>query len=584
MSLRKVTRSALAVTMLIGAIATSSKALVFADSATTGNQTTATGTQSSTAISGTGSNGNQTASSGSQTNSSGTQAESSDSTQNAVDIAAQANITSITVTGQADEMFHKLENKYRPRGNSLSNPNKWAGFCRQGGRQITLKLAATSNISSVSLSFQQNSKSGAAWPDKMQVLVSTDAKTWYVLQQGQSVSTNEDVETITATAQAPIAAKYLRIIFPVQRWVFAGQLHIWAVNGASAAPPSTSTYDPGAADLAKGLLTPDQVDGIHHILLVYTGDNGSQGHWSADDFTPMIDYINQWGYPQGTLFDTMLFLPYSDAGDTVTGWTQYLDDLFGANGELANLNTAMQAAVQKSSSNNPNNTTENVIIAFPYPNPDQSNFGSIVSGQPSLDFNPNDANVGQDGSIQNREIAVQWYFDQVIQRWKQANYSNLHLSGFYWNNETIPLNGNDEPVIQYAHSLALANHLRLFWIPFYGANGVNTWDEDFDAAILQANYYTKDSASPSRVQSAVASANQEGLGLELELDASALNSVENASRYLAELESFSNDLPLNAKPVEALYAGSKALVNAYSSNVPWIRNIYDETAQWLQSH
>jgi hypothetical protein len=51
----------------------------------------------------------------------------------------------------------------------------------------------------------------------------------------------------------------------------------------------------------------------------------------------MDDYSNPMGYEVTPLFDTMLFVPYPNVPDTETGWTNYLNDLFALNLQLAGL-------------------------------------------------------------------------------------------------------------------------------------------------------------------------------------------------------------------------------------------------------
>lgn len=503
-------------------------------------------------------------------------------TQTPTDVASQAAITFIQVTGTPDAVFGKLEQRYRPAGNSLSDPTKWAGFCRQGGRNITFNLGGFKYVSSVSLSFQKNPSGGVSWPGWIHALTSQDGHYWSLFGGGQdTVSTKGNVETITVSSSQPVMASYLKLIFPVSKWVFPGQLHVWSVDG-STTPPVTPPYvTPGTPGIPKGFLTPGYVNTVHHMLLVYTGANGQLGQWSPQDFVPMLDYINDKGIAEERMFDSILFIPYDNAGATASGWNQYLDDLFAPNGELANLNAGAVLAGQKIFTN----TIENMVFSIPFPPASQSQFGSLQSGQPNLDFNPADPGIGAAQSLQNREAAVAWYYQEFMSRWKQSNFSNLRLSGVYWNDEDISVGTDDAKLIQYVRGLTTKDNLSLLWIPYYGVNAVDQWSQlGLDGAILQSNYYQIPLATTDRIQQTVDKAYRDGLGLELEVDGDALVSPSQAARYQTELQTFANNLPANSDAVEAFYDGSKVLLKASQSSDPSVRAMYDATGRWVELH
>lgn len=502
---------------------------------------------------------------------------------NLTDVASKASITFIQPTGTPDPVFAKLQGKYQPAGNSLSNPAKWAGFLRQGGRNITFHLGSQTYISSVSLSFEVDAQKGIHWPSYIHVLTSPDAHTWYLLNSGQdTVTKNNNIETISVSSPTPVTANYIKIIFPVIGWAFAGQLHIWAspIPGFQQQPAPIVT--PGKSTSNIGYLPATSLGNAHHILLVYTGANGQLGHWSAQDYLPMLNYIDQNGIAESPMFDTMLYLPYNDAGDTAQGWTNYLKDLFAPNGEIANLETATnEAGLQMAQ---PRRIT-NVILSLPYASPSQHNFGPITSGGPSLNFNPNFDHLGENQSLLNREAATKWYFDQLMTDWNQSTHPNLNLVGIYWDEENIPVGADDPHVVQYMHQLTATANLPLLWIPFYGANGVSNWSSlGFDAALLQSNYYETQSATTARINSTAQIAQQYGLGLELEVQAGALTNPTQSERYSKELSAFALQLPVGSDAVEAFYDGSKVLLHAYQSHNALARSLYDTTGLWLKVH
>lgn len=76
-----------------------------------------------------------------------------------------------------------------------------------------------------------------------------------------------------------------------------------------------------------------------------------------------------------------------------------------------------------------------VVLMIPNPGEYLSRFGDIDGDGVSESFNASD--VGEAKAFANREKAVQWWLDQVRQRWQAANYSHLELVGMYWLEEQI---------------------------------------------------------------------------------------------------------------------------------------------------
>lgn len=193
--------------------------------------------------------------------------------------------------------------------------------------------------------------------------------------------------------------------------------------------------------------------------------------------------------------------------------------------------------------------------------------------------------LGKQAALQNRETALDWYYGQLQALWKQAGYSNLRLSGVYWNEESFTPESDDAALVSHVHNLAQKDGLALIWIPFYGADGASSWQSyGFDGAILQSNYYETPTATPQRILSTVQIANGYGLGVEIELDSNALSSSSAQARYQTELSALSQDLPQQTTLTTGFYDGSKVLLSAYLSTKPAVRALYDETGLWVQKH
>ena len=75
---------------------------------------------------------------------------------------------------------------------------------------------------------------------------------------------------------------------------------------------------------------------------------------------------------------------------------------------------------------------------------------------------------------EDQVAATRWYVDRVLESFRNANYKNLDLAGFYWVDEDIAYNGDlSLSVSEYIHS----KNLLFYWIPYWKAVGYDKWRE-----------------------------------------------------------------------------------------------------------
>lgn len=498
-----------------------------------------------------------------------------------VNVVNEAHLVGVKDTGIPDAAFTKAEKHWSLAPWRIAETINWVRFCRQGGRTLSFNLGTWKYVQSVSLDFYQKPSSGVFWPDTMEVQVSQDGQNWSLLGDETVTKTSSgSTETLTVSTSRPVMSAYMRIIFPVAIWVYANQLKI--MNNPESVPDTWTPPFVNNSDSSqsyRGVLTPGAINRVHHMLLAYTGQQVTDGIWSANDFTPMLAYYDQQSVAESRLFDTILFLPYGTINPTVAGWKSYLSDLFGPGGELDQLNTA----AQRVSKDIHQNIVENVVISIPYPSLDTTNFGALSPSGHSLDFSTSDVGAGM--SMLNRESAISWFYNQIKSHWNPNEYQNLSLSGVYWDEEAFDPGSLDDQLVGHLHTLTQNDNLSLLWIPYFGAPGISQWSSlGFDGAMLQPNYFQTPDATPYRVQEAINIANKYGLGLELELGDQALQDPNYVKRYLTELQVANDHLPTQSNPVIAFYAGSKILVTAAQSTIPAVRELYDTTGKFFQSH
>jgi hypothetical protein len=335
-----------------------------------------------------------------------------------------------------------------------------------------------------------------------------------------------------------------------------------------------------AAANPPGYLPPGdaRAGGARRIILIYNG----QGHrkWQKDDFKPLLAHTTRSGTPLSPLFDTFLVLPlrldngrafgpsFGKAPAAMADVVAYRDErLFGGDDQLRKLDravaevaTALHAPAMR----------RKVILALPYPDPAQRDFGAVAAGKLSLDLS----------RAADRLAMVEWYLKTARQRWNSAGFQHLDLIGWYWIHEQT--DGEDGDLLKEVGRAVDADGGKFFWIPWFKAPGSDHWEDfGFDAAIQQPNYFfPKYKGTDVRLHDAAERAREYEMGMEIELDGRAITSPESRRRYWHYLR-VGREEGFQTKSVLAWYMGPDALIQAAASPDPEIRAIYDATADFL---
>lgn len=117
---------------------------------------------------------------------------------------------------------------------------------------------------------------------------------------------------------------------------------------------------------------------------------------------------------------------------------------------------------------------------------------------------------------EDRVTIAKWFVDEAMKRFAEADYENLQLIGFYWQEENGKVwEENGMKISDYIHSC----NLNFYWIPWYDAFNNTKWkDYGFDKAWLQPNYHFDSSATRDRLYEAYDKAVANGMFLEMEWD------------------------------------------------------------------
>lgn len=459
-----------------------------------------------------------------------------------------------------DTAFRQTESKNNPGPPEglISKSDTWTGFLRQQGRDITVDLKTARPVSEISLEFMQNPEWGVFLPGYIKGEVSADGLSWYHLgyaYHGVSPAEPGESKVSLTLSFTPVNARYVRLTFPVDIWVFAR--HLSVRGGAAAASPAVLACAGGDSSMAGNYM---QVPNMNDILLVYTGDKSDSQTLALADFLPLVGYQDSTGKISGRMFDTMLFLPYYGIPATRDSWAAYLEDLFATGKQLA----ALDEAVSRMNSLSGMQVREKVILSIPYPGARPEGFAPADGGE--------------------RFAAVQWYYGELMGRWSDAGFKNLDLAGIYWYGESIEnTNAGEKDLVINTARLVRNNSQKFFWIPYFGTKGYENWRSyGFSHVFLQPNYFAQDSPPEDRMDRAAELARRYGMGIEIECEENVLYDQKYYDLFYRQLQK-GHQLGFDGPVTNAYYMGvvKKTLVKSARSNVPQTRAIYDDLYRWI---
>lgn len=430
------------------------------------------------------------------------------------------------------------------KGTATYKDPRWQAFTRQGGRRIQLDLGRDSTIHSIGGHFLQFRDAGVHVPRYVRFYLSADGDEWVPVGQ---VATqvgpwypSPRTEDIRLTGLRHIA-RYVRLEFPVDVLVFLDEVEVEGSEGVQPGAVSLATLQAAELTPETALLGPAAMEkqgypapgspatgGVRHIALAICAypPNPADGKWVAADYLPYVAYVDEAGQPQDWMFDTIALCPQGttptqhsfglntpDKATNLADWQWYLNEVFEPGHQLDALEAAVAQA--KAALGDPDYKV-NVILTLVNASPAQPDFGDPWGHGKSLNFDYR--KIGPGLALANRLSAEEWLLSEFLRRWEERDYQHLRLVGFYWHPESIGFrySPNDDEFVRGVADLVHARGLKLYWIPYYGAEGSYDWHKyGFDVAVLQPNYMFSDTQE-ERLQVTSQIAQILGMGVELE--------------------------------------------------------------------
>lgn len=448
-------------------------------------------------------------------------------------------------------------------------------------RSIYYDLTNTSTVTGYSIGFLYSPGLWIKPPKSVRFDASENGTDWEELDKSiTQYSPDGDIRVeVNVTLDKPRKARFVRIYFPVGPHVYIDEIKVF---GTKAISPDALGIVPTPIikkEMPNKFASPDDLGGISNIILTYTCSYPEvrRGRHSVEDLLPFVGYYDENDTLSDTYFDSYLFLPCTSrapsgaamqAGNLIfSDWQYYIDDQYATG---SNIPALEQAVEQVKNELRIDDYKVNVFLSILRPMVDQHDFGDIDGSGVSLDFS----------ILEHRKRAVKWIIDEQLRRFEESSFKNLKLWGFYWYEESIDGDDDEEmSLLKYTTDYIRSLGYKSIWIPYYQAQGFNQWAQfGFDSACLQPNYMFNATATESRVYECADLAKLLGMCVEMEIDARSITQPEWRARYIAYLRGGVKTGYMR-EGIKMYYqeAAPGVFYNAYKSDDPLVRAVYDNT-------
>ncbi|MEH7301361.1 DUF4855 domain-containing protein [Neobacillus drentensis] len=486
----------------------------------------------------------------------------------------------------------------------FQDPN-WVGYSRQIARSVIIDLEKPTFINSINGGFLRDRPSAIDFPRYINFYVSDDGENWFNAGtvKPETSKSQEAAREEFSTENVNVTARYVKVQFEVGMFSFADEITVLG-REAEEKDKKAGTLKKAKAPKDAPLPTKKDTGGVKDMYLSFiypdhTG-NGPLGTWKKDDFNHVITHVDENGKPNGWMFDSILFAMggdmYQDYKDQNL-WNEAINKLFKAD---VNLDALDASTKEKKLALGDKTRKTKVVLGIPYPALESTNWGTI-DGK-TLNFSV-DQPGGEKASFEARRAAVNWYIELVEKRFKEKDYQNIELAGFYWTHEEIGFRTTyEETLVKETSAILHAKDFKFFWIPFFQSNGTTIWKElGFDSVMMQPNYYFKTFFGPniakggeidlSRLEAAVNTAKRFGMGLEVEGDYHMLwngwgtdydGQVYNSEYAMRKYYAYLNEMKRAGldETIKGYYLGARTVLADIVKD-PVVRETYDETYRFI---
>ena len=443
---------------------------------------------------------------------------------------------------------------------------------RGGGRHIVADLGTVMSVKGCNISFLDKYTWGVATPPVYYISVSENGTDWVTV----FAEDNSDYGKVERGNDLCVCdfgnefrARYVRLTFQtvpnnkISSSVYIGE---WEIIGKK--NPENAVTATLNKDIVYGRYPDPENFGVNNILFASitdgVGNHVTENHVMTEDAAYIyISALDKNGTPLGVLMDSIAFATRGSINshrDRTEGYSFFLDELFY---DGLNLD-AVEKAKAKLNSQLGTSDKEKIFISVNCPA-----IGDTFNGKTIQ-------------TLEDYNECIKWMVDEAERRFKEKNYQNLELVGFYWLEEAIRPNEWDaaeafdfDACVEFNNYVHNLGYLTL-WCPYYSANGI--WANHilgFDIASLQPNYMFY-SAESSRVVTTAELAKLYGMSVEIEIESS--DQGKDVLDYYRDYLGTGYDFGY-MNSVKLYYQGAipGAFPSSYASSDEFVRAVYDET-------
>ncbi len=373
-----------------------------------------------------------------------------------------------------------------------ASANGWYKAFRSQSRLVTFDLGEKAAITKIQAGFLHMRAAGIYAPRYINVYLSDDGENYGTVAE---YLTHYDLTySVTARCEFEIvlektySARYVKVEFCSDIFAYCDEIR---VLGSKTLNGTEETVTPDEPEEAKGYFK--ELDGVSDIIKLYNGyyqPNNDIGIFSEEDLLPYVAYINTSGGIQGTMFDSVAFVPchgdYPSGGRLVktngkpgavmSDWELYFEHTFKDGQDLFALNSVVGRVYKELGLDK----KFKVYLTMPYP---------TVLDKPFGDINGD----GMDEycvTLEERIAIIQWFADKCINAFEEKGYENLELAGFYWLREEINYSDSkhEADLAKGFNEYIKSKELLTIFDPFYLSTGFDHWEElGFSSGVMQPN-------------------------------------------------------------------------------------------------
>ena len=312
------------------------------------------------------------------------------------------------------------------------------------------------------------------------------------------------------------------------------------------------------------------------MVLLYSGGSHRSHQWSEDYVEPYVTYKDELG-KEHWMFDSFLFLEIhnGDGKSFATGytptpanqqdWKKLVDHYFQSRISMGALERSIESA--KGRLGEPTEKRK-VVIGIPEPIKTQKDWGSLTNGI-LLDFSKSN----------DRVAACKWYIDYTRQKFKEMNYKNLELAGFYWIAEEAT---NTRAILSDLSTYLNKLKYSFVWIPYHGSDGSFEWKQlTFNYAYYQPNYFFNDTTPISFLNKACEDAVKYDMDMEIEFDDRAMVDRGNWGYRLENYMKAFKEYGIWQSKRIAYYQGNRTVYELSKSTAEADKKLYHEFCKFV---